>query len=83
MKTSKSETIIQNNVIIGIKVSKFNDNVKDDEFVIPVVNVKNGEASREKANNIIKQVNRQMGSKFMRPSYSVIGGCYQNSHKVK
>lgn len=50
-------------------------------FVIPVIDVRDGESERGFVANTIKQSNVQNGSRFLRPSYSVRGLSYQNSYK--
>lgn len=59
---------------IQVKTSK-------EEFVIPVIDVRDGQHERNKVNTIIKNLNFHSGSKYMRPSYSVRGLSYQISHK--
>jgi hypothetical protein len=58
-------------------------NTKDDLFVIPVVDVRDGEERRGQADNILYASNATKGSKYLRPSFAGWGGCYQNSHKQK
>lgn len=60
----------------GIKVQ-----THDDAFVIPVIDVRDGENERAAVNNIQKNQRRYTGSKFMSRSYAVGGNSYQVSHK--
>lgn len=50
-------------------------------FTIPVFDVRDGLPARSRANQILKGANYKSGSRFMRPSFSVNGNCYQNSFK--
>lgn len=49
-----------------------------DKFVIPVIDVRDGEVARDRVNQIIKSQHR---SKFTNPSYSAGGNSYQVSQK--
>ena len=60
----------------GIKVT-----TEDDVFVIPVLNVIDGQPIRDRINHMAKNNNIRKGSKFMQPSYSVGGNSYQVSKK--
>ena len=60
----------------GIKVK-----TKDDEFTIPVIDARDGEHEQTLIKNMIRNTNRQTGSKYMRPSFGQGGGCYQISQK--
>jgi hypothetical protein len=75
-KHSKREPLVVEQVLRGIKITKYIDGKEDDAFVIPVVDVRRGEDSRRRVNEIIKQQNIQRGSKFFKPSYSVLGRSY-------
>lgn len=66
-----------NNEITGIKVTVMDNGVKDKEFIVPVLDARRSESERQTIQMQIKQNNKQRGSKFMKPSYSVIGKCYQ------
>lgn len=57
-------------------VKEYIDGKEDDAFVIPVVDVRRGEDARRRVNEIVKQSNIQRGSKFFKPSYSVIVRSY-------
>lgn len=54
---------------------------KDDKFKIPVVDVRDGDQAREKANAILKSSKVTSNSKHMRPTFAQGGGCYQVSRK--
>lgn len=60
----------------GIKVE-----TAKDEFVIPVLDVRDGQNTRDRIMVQQKNVNYSKGSKYMRQTYSMGGNCYQNSHK--
>lgn len=60
--------------IIGIAV----ETEKGDKFVIPVVSTARNESA---VKQIEKAANIARGSKFMRPSYSVLGYSYNRSYK--
>lgn len=60
----------------GIKVE-----TDKQDFVIPVIDCRDGEEARKRTARTEKQVRNNRGSKFMKPSYSVMGNCYQVSHK--
>lgn len=73
-RTTVSHLVNQDTkTVVGIKVK-----TSDDEFVIPVVSVL---SDRITANNMIKQSKVNRGSKFLHPSYSVMGRSYQVSYK--
>lgn len=73
MATKISHLKKENKFSYGIKVE-----TEKDAFVIPVVDVRDGEDARRKAENIIKSQNK---GKFMQPSFSVMGYSYQVSRK--
>lgn len=56
----------------------YNVKTHDDEFRIPVVN---GVRNPQEAKEMQKALNIQTGSKFFKPSYSVLGYSYNNSRK--
>ena len=56
-------------------------NKKTGDFTIPVIYVRDGKDERELVNKIQYNSNRNRGSKYMRPSFSVGGNSYQNSHR--
>lgn len=60
--------------VIKVETSK-------ETFNIPVIDVRDGLASRIRANGIIKAANYRRGSQYMTSSFSVNGNCYQNSFK--
>lgn len=57
--------------LVGIHVK-----THEDEFTVPVVDVRRSEDQRRKAKRIMKESNRAKGSKFIRPSYSWYGYSY-------
>lgn len=61
--------------LVGIKVKTY-----DDEFTIPVLDVRRSEGERRVVNNMIKQTNR---SKYLQPSFGSGGGSYQVSRKKR
>jgi hypothetical protein len=65
-----------NQASYGIKVT-----TEKDVFVVPVLNVKDGQPTRDRINYMTKNNNIRKGSKFMQPSYSVGGNSYQASQK--
>lgn len=75
-KTSKQTNLLNGEKLVGIRVTKFTDGIESDRFDIPVVDVRHGAASRKRVSAIIKQQNIQRGSKYFKPSYSVIGRSY-------
>lgn len=81
MKTSQQSYVKNGDTIVGIQVTKFDNGIVDEKFTIPVIDVRRGEDARRMATHITKTTNSQRGSKFMKPSYSVMGKCYQNSFK--
>lgn len=60
-----------------IRVTK----VGEKPFHIPVIDVRDGEDQRENAKAFLKTANYHKGSKYMKPSYSVIGLTYNDSTK--
>lgn len=64
-----------------LQVIKMDGNVESDRFNIPVVDVRDGEAERGYVNTSIKAASKP--SKYMLPSFSVIGKSYQTSHKKR
>ena len=62
----------------GIKVETTNNRHEQADFVIPVVDVRDGEAARGRINQMVKS---QQRSKFTNPSYSEGGNSYQVSQK--
>lgn len=62
--------------VVGIKVE-----THDDEFTIPVVDVRVSPEQRKRAERILKASRTQTGSKFMKPSYSMMGYSYNVSRK--
>lgn len=75
IKQTKTEVIsdpsLRSHVIKVTPVSK-------PAFYIPVVDVRDGEEQRESANRMIKA---NASSKYMKPSYSVVGPSYNQSMK--
>lgn len=49
--------------------------------MMPVLDVRDGEKMRIKVNQIVKQLNIEKGSKFIKPSYSGWGYSYNLSMK--
>lgn len=79
MKTSKTTNLLNsNNEIIGIRVQKFNNGVLEDQFDIPVLDVRRSEEERKRVYKMISASNQ---SKYTKPSFSVMGFSYQVSHK--
>ena len=62
----------EDKMIIGIQVE-----TDKDSFVIPVIDVRASEDARRIAN----QMGKQVGSKFMKESFSVLGYSYNVSRK--
>ena len=62
----------------GIKVENKGNRRQWKDFVIPVIDVRDGSVSRTHAKQMVKAVNR---SKFMRPTFSAGGNSYQVSQK--
>ena len=62
---------------VGVKVTS----KQDGDFTVPVVDARRSENQRAIASEIKRQNNFSKGSRFMHPSYSVIGKSYQVSHK--
>jgi hypothetical protein len=58
----------------GIQVT-----TKDDKFVVPVMDVRDGEQERAIVNNMVK--NSRQRSQFLQPSFGSGGNCYQVSQK--
>lgn len=52
-----------------------------DKFTIPVVDVRDGEKERKAAKAIIKSSNISKGSKYITPSFSLLGYSYNHSMK--
>lgn len=87
MKRTEKKLIVQNDALVSsepeqrshyIEITKFTDNVETDKFYIPVIDVRDGKEQRDIVNRIERATNQ---SKYMRPTFSVIGRCYQASHK--
>lgn len=62
-----------------IQVIKMDGNIESDRFFIPVVDVRDGIPERGYVNTSLKASSKP--SKFMQPSFSVIGKSYQVSQK--
>lgn len=62
----------------GIQITKFDNDIESERFVVPVFDARDGERVRKIIANQIKQSNQ---SKYTKPSFSVIGKSYQASHK--
>lgn len=74
MKHTKVTVLpVENKRSYGIKVE-----TDKQDFIIPVIDVRDGEEERKKVNQMIKASNR---SKYTQPSFSVCGNSYQVSHK--
>ena len=67
----------QSDALIGIKVQTL-----DETFTIPIIDVRNGYSQRERAEEMVKANSIQNGSKYFKPSYSVLGYSYNNSRKL-
>ena len=65
-----------NQASYGIKVT-----TEKDVFVVPILNVKDGQPTRDRINYMTKNNNIRKGSKFMHPTFAVNGNSYQVSHK--
>ncbi len=65
-----------NKTLVGIKVEK-----EDETFVVPVIDVRTSDNYRKAVQQFVKEGNATRGSRFMRPSYSVLGYSYNGSHK--
>lgn len=79
MKTSSQKYITKEDKrSYSIEVTKYDDGIKSDRFIIPVYDVRDGEHERAVVANQIKQNNR---SKYTQPSSSVMGKSYQTSYK--
>lgn len=50
---------------------------------IPVLDVRNSPEEREKIEKSIKANNKMKGSKYIKPSFSVLGHSYNDSFKSK
>ncbi len=78
---TKVSTLKQDNRLsYGIKVETKGNRREQRDFVIPVMDVRDGSAERGAANTILKAAKQ---SKFMRPTYSQGGNSYQVSQKGK
>lgn len=75
-KKSKYYDVKQSDALIGIKVESHNET-----FTIPIVDVTKSYSQRERAEEMIKENNIQRGSRFFKPSFSVLGHSYNNSRK--
>jgi hypothetical protein len=64
-----------------IKIIKMDGQFETDRFIIPFVHAGDGLAERGYVNTSIKASNKP--SKYMQPSFSVIGKSYQVSQKKK
>lgn len=73
MKIKVSELRNAKDEVIGIHVE-----TGKDVFTIPVADVRR---NRKQANAILKSANIHAGSKFIRPSYSLLGYSYNLSMK--
>jgi hypothetical protein len=78
---TKKTTVTRVNVREGKRSHGIKVETHDDAFVIPVIDVRDGENERATVNNISKNQRRYTGSKFMSRSYAVGGNSYQVSHK--
>lgn len=64
---------------LSYKIKDYNK--KTGEHYISVIDVRDGEAERQVVKNRIKTNMANRGSVHMKPSYSVMGRSYQNSHR--
>lgn len=80
-KRTKVEPVLIGNgepkTLVGYKVTKH----EEKPFIIPVVDVRRGEKIRMIADYMQKIANIQKGSKFIKPSYSVLGFSYNAGRK--
>lgn len=70
----------------SFKVSIFHDEKKQilkDEFLIPVVDVRDGQAYVDKVRELERGDNSVRGSKFIKPTITWIGATYNQSMKKK
>lgn len=79
MKTSTQKILKQEDKrSYLIRVTKLDNGVPTDRFMIPVIDVRDGKLEREAA---LKQLKQTRQSKFLKPSFSLGGNSYQTSHK--
>ena len=77
MKKTTVKNLTRNDELVGIQVT----NIKDETFTIPVIDVRRSEKERRYAKSMIKSVNVKTGSRYLNPSYSVMGYSYNKSMK--
>lgn len=66
-----------NDQIVGIRITPAKGRKDKRPFNIPVVDVRNGDEARQKANSMAKGTN----SRFIKPSFSGLGLSYNSSKK--
>ena len=71
--TKKTNLFNKDNQLIGIKVE-----TDKEQFIIPVADVRR---NRGLVESIIKASNISKGSKFFKPSFSILGYSYNHSMK--
>lgn len=77
MKKTVVENVIKEGEVVGIRVQTEDKGT----FVVPVVDVRRGPKNREAAKKMLKQENIQRGSKYIKPSHSIMGYSYNASMK--
>lgn len=73
MSTKITHLKKENKLSYGIKVE-----TEKETFIVPVIDVRDGESERSAVKSMIKAQNK---SKFMNPSFSVLGHSYKVSRK--
>lgn len=81
MKKQIQSTVLNGNQQVGIKCTVLNNGQNEDEFIVPVLYSTRSDSERAIVNNQIRLNNKNKGSKFMKPSFSVMGHSYQESYK--
>lgn len=76
--TKVSKLTQENKYSYGIKVENDGNRRIWADFVIPVVDVRDGENARQRIGQMVKSASR---SKFLAPTYSAGGNSYQVSQK--
>lgn len=74
---TKTEKIFKEEKLIGYKITKQDEK----PFTVPVIDVRRNEDQRRLAEYVIKQNNAQRGSRYFKPSYSILGYSYNVSRK--
>lgn len=81
MKKQTQSHVFDEKEFVGIKCTISNNGQNENEFIVPILDTRRSMSDKENIKIQLKQANKIKGSKFLKPSYSVIGHSYQESYK--